>query len=682
VTDLPLSLLGPYLASSGPQASADGTLSGVVAYRAPTADHGVLELDWLIRTLDMSVPLRAEPLHIESPRLELHSRIEIHPGRLRVAELKLEGLGGAGELTTRGVVERPLRESSRARLSTTLRGAGLAELRRIVAWLPETDATPLTELLARLESGRIERIEASGGARVSQWRRLARGELKSLPSGFVLTTDVAGVAVASDGPAALTDLGAHAEWSGDRISLRELSANWRGVPLARVDLTVEGLSNLLGGPASSRKLRPGAEPIPGLMTLWRILAGGPREGPAAPLPVMQLVIEALDHPGLRWPIRDTRVHIASTLRGVAIEASDGTWAGAPFRAEALWTLQPEPHWKVEVAVAAPASHPRSSPAGRPRENEIGSTDERADAWLRGELRVDSLEAAGLPTSKFEARFGLAGTSLSLSEVTAELMPEGVLTGGLVVDLSESERLPAKVDVQMLDGDLSQIAPMVGLEREQLSGRLSFRGGLEGWVAPERPLLTELSGSVYVQAREGELQREIPMVLAIAQATEGFNPFASRSVARFESVEMTLRLDRGRISTDNLELEGPIRAQAKGFLDIARPDPKVNVVVGVFLFRQADQTLGQLPLLSHLVSDDGLVGGYFEVDGSAADPEVRGLALDSIASAIPDVVKAPFRALRAIGRFLDGDADAPPPAKPSPDWPDSKDDWLRDIGRGS
>ena len=74
-----------------------------------------------------------------------------------------------------------------------VRGTGLSELRRIVTWLPQTDAEPLLKLLERLESGRIEQIQAGGAARFAQWRRLVQGELQSLPAGFVLTTDVAGI---------------------------------------------------------------------------------------------------------------------------------------------------------------------------------------------------------------------------------------------------------------------------------------------------------------------------------------------------------------------------------------------------------------------------------------------------------------------------------------------------------
>jgi hypothetical protein len=676
-TDLPLAMLAPYLAKAGPGGGADGRVSGVVAYRTPRAKHGVLELDWLIRDLDASIPLRQEPLHIQSPRLALQSRIEIHPGRLRLAELALEGLGGAGELSANGVVERPLRDSARARLSISVRGTGLTELRRIVSWLPETDARPMTQLLEQLSSGHIERIQATGGARVSQWRRLVQGESESLPEGFVLATDVADIAVATDGAAALTDLSARAQWSGDRITLGNVAAKWKGVPLPPLDATIDGLSHLLRGAPDDRQLRGGAEPISGLGTLWRVLAGERHDGPAAPLPEMNLVIDALDHPALLWPIRNTRLRIAPTPPGLAIEADQGTWAGAPFQAEAVLLREPAPHWKVAIAISEPSAPGKAKgSADPPRSGDpIPGED---PAWFRGRVRVGSLEAAGLPASGLEARVALEGTTLTLTDVAVQMTPTGVISGNLVVDLGTSERLAVEVDAELWQGDLAQIAPLVGLGQDQWSGQLSFKASLKGWVDPEQPLLAELSGPVFVLSRQGELQREIPMVLALAQMTEGFNPFAASRVARYESVEMTLQLDRGRISTDDLELEGPIRVYARGFLDVARPDPQVDAVVGVFLFRQADRTLGRVPLLSHLISNRGLVGGYFGLTGSAEDPAIRSLPLNSLAAAIPDAVKAPFRALGALGRLLGGKGKQAPPAKPSPDWPASADEWRQTI----
>ena len=408
-------------------------------------------------------------------------------------------------------------------------------------------------------------------------------------------------------------------------------------------------------------------------TLWQILVGGEHQSDS-PLSEIQLDIDALDHPALRWPIRGTKVRIAPTRDGIAIQASEGTWAGAPYSAQAHWVRQPEPHWTVSVRV----SPPPDDTAGRPP-HARSSAGDASPAWFRGSFELAALEASGLPISRLNARFAFEGATLRLEEVAGIMTPTGVIQGNMAVDLTRSQQLDLDLDVEMLDGDLAQIAPLVGLGRDQLSGRVSFKAGLRGWIDPERPLLAGLSGPIYVLSRDGELRREIPMVLALAQATEGFNPFSSRKAAVYESVEMTLELDRGRLSTQDLALDGPIRVYARGYLDVAREDPEVSAVVGVFLFRQADQTLGRVPLLSHLISDRGLVGGYFALAGSARQPAVRNLPLNSIASMVPDVVKAPFRAVRRLFEAIG--ADPAPPARRAPDWPSSAEAWHESIGRG-
>ena len=459
------------------------------------------------------------------------------------------------------------------------------------------------------------------------------------------------------------------------------------MPLAPVDASIDGVSRLLRGPATGRDLQADAASLPGLETLWRLLTRGRRTASGEPpLPEIQLAIDRLDHPALRWPIRDTRVRIVPTPSGLRVDASEGTWAGAPFRGEAIWLRQPVPHWKVAVSVQEP---PRSDPS--PDFSRPGREDERrprpgsrqvpaaGTEWFSGQFRVGSLEAAGLPVSRLEADFSVDGSKLRLSPFSAQLTPDGVLEGAVTLDLARRLRLAIDLDAEMLGGDLAQIAPLVGLGRDEWNGRVSFKAGLQGWVDAERPLLADLSGAVYLLSRGGEVRREIPLVLALAQATEGFNPFAARRVARYESVEMTLKLDKGRLSTDDLVLEGPIRVYAKGFLDVARPSPEVEAVVGIFLFRQANRVLGQVPLIAHLVSDHGLVGGYFELTGSANQPDVRSLPLNSIAAAVPNVVMAPFRAL---GRLMRSRNPTAPPARPSPDWPSSAGVWHQSIGHRS
>jgi hypothetical protein len=121
------------------------------------------------------------------------------------------------------------------------------------------------------------------------------------------------------------------------------------------------------------------------------------------------------------------------------------------------------------------------------------------------------------------------------------------------------------------------------------------------------------------------------------------------------------------------LEGPMRVFASGELDLSQSPGQVDAVVGVFLFRQADRVLGNLPLVKNLISDKGMVGAYFELTGPLEDPKAKALPGKTLSESMPSVIKAPFKVLQFLlapprrqGRMEeDGDADGAPAAPPDP-----------------
>jgi len=97
--------------------------------------------------------------------------------------------------------------------------------------------------------------------------------------------------------------------------------------------------------------------------------------------------------------------------------------------------------------------------------------------------------------------------------------------------------------------------------------------------------------------------------------------------------------------------GPLRVLASGAIDFdAQPAP-IDATVGVFILRQADLLLGDVPLVKLLVpgSDRGLLGAYFEVSGPVAEPEVRPMPIKSLAQGtpLPEVLRTPFESLRDL-----------------------------------
>ncbi len=175
------------------------------------------------------------------------------------------------------------------------------------------------------------------------------------------------------------------------------------------------------------------------------------------------------------------------------------------------------------------------------------------------------------------------------------------------------------------------------------------------------MFAEIEGKLDLFAHDGTIRQSIPLVSALTHATEGFDPLAARDAILFESIRAQFLLDRGRLTTDDFKLDGPLRVVASGRFDFARPEREIRAELGIFLFRQVDLLLGKLPLIGDLIpggKDRGLFGAYFEIAGTLDEPDLRPLPLRSLTEGtpLPELLKAPFSAIREALRGNSRDED--------------------------
>jgi len=217
-------------------------------------------------------------------------------------------------------------------------------------------------------------------------------------------------------------------------------------------------------------------------------------------------------------------------------------------------------------------------------------------------------------------------------------------------LREPEEVPLQLNFSIVGADLERFFYGVGLPEKSADGTVHLSGALDGPMRPQTPLLALLAGEVSFDARGGEIYRRLPLIVALAQASEGLRSIEERnSSITYEFMKAELALDRGRVSTSDFRVEGPVRLYAQGHLDPLRPQQKNQLVIAVFLFRQANQLLEGLPVVRMLLpgSQRGLIGAYFEVTGDVDDPQVRPLPARSFAEDLPDAVTAPFKVIQAL-----------------------------------
>jgi hypothetical protein len=618
-THLELRALSSYLRELHPEARLGGRVSGAVIFEAPSSGYGRLALDLVGYDMRSPAPLSAPwdlgPL--EASRVELAGALSFGPQQLRLEGGRFST--DALDLEVDAVVERPVRASSRAELALAIQDVTLAEVRHLIGWLPEIRREEAEAIVGPLEVGHVRLLRTGGTASFSGWQAFLAGRTNELPVDFVVDADLADATLRVGETDRIEKLSGRLWWTGDRLEIRGARAQLNGSPLPGLDLSVEGISNLFASDPEARRLSPGAEPLVGLRPLWQALGRDTGEASGARTS-LQLEIERLDHPMFFWPIENTAARVEPVEGGVRIEISVGRWAGVPIQGEAHWLFEPDERVRASFSAEPPTRVPASSsPAG---------------VWARGRFEVGPLHEGPWPQEGARGEFHAEASTVRLGDVEVQLAPTGRLqaTGG--VDLSQPDLVPFDLSFAIEDGDVTTLAGLVGLPRELATGRLDAAGSLAGSLDPGSPLSAGLSGLLEIRARDGDIHQAVPVVVAIALASEMFNPFAKREKVRYELVETLLEFEQGRLQTDGFKLEGPdVRAFAAGSVDLGHGTHPVDAEVVLFLFRPIDSVLDKIPLLNLLLlgSNENLIAAHFSLEGPWADPQARLVPLRSLAT---------------------------------------------------
>jgi len=639
-TELELSALSPYLAGPRARSGPGGVVSGAATFETAAPGDGRLELDLLLREVEL--PGRPEsgrgPWQV--PGAEVQLTLELRPEELRLARAHV----ASGELDLRleGEARRPLGPASRVRLALSFAEVELARALAHLGWLPADGADG-----ERVEAGRLVSLLARGSAPLAGWEEFLGGRSRELPEGFAVEAELADARIRVGQSDRLEDLGGRLSFSGDRVRVREARSKLNGTPLPAMDLELTGVSHLFATQPSERRLSSGGKALPGLAALWRILRGEEEPTPSEMATSVFLAIDRLEHPMLLWPLADLEAEMEPAPRGVHIRVGRATWAGAPIRGDADWTFEPDERVSVRLAADEP---------GRPARQPAPDSGWARGRFALGPIQRDSWRQAGA-TGSFTAR----GSQIHLDEVEIALEPSGSLRVQGSVDLGREGELPIELGLALDEGDVDGLLQMAGVEAGLVTGRVGLEGSFRGLLRPERSLFAELEGRLAVRAREGRIRRGLPAVVAIALASDALNPFARREFVRFHRVETDLEFAAGISRTRSFVLDGPdLRVFASGALAVAEPPHALEAEVALYLFRVMDRVIEKIPLVNLLLlgEDESILAAYYELSGPWSAPQAKLYPLRTLASGpaslvlerVPDFLRRGFQALgSALGR---------------------------------
>ena len=715
----PLETLDPYFATGETSSWPRGSLAGSVDYESESPKTGLLAADWTVLGFQ-----RPNPQGPGSPSIDREKVRLAAVGRLTEDTVRLTGTvvdDGGIKLGLDSELSRPLSDASPTQLSADFVGISAATLEEFFGPLTlETQGQKM-----ELKSGHAKRFNLSGKLSLAGWQQLYSGQLSPLPDTVKISAELADFELFSKQGDSFSDLTGRIELRGDTLLLQRGRGIRNGEALPALDIRVMGFSNALKVTTRKSPLDTESSSFPGLNPLMHILGirraqpEGAEPSPAAAsalsvqtettttantatddeenraLLPFRIWVDHLDHPLLPWTVRDADLLVAPDATELRIDAESMLLGGVPLSGKLIWTTSPRK--RVQLVLRAEPPPPSegvphhqegNAPPSLPEqhasdglalgENATGTDDRPPPVvpWASGRLEVPGLETGLLPLQAIEAEFALLGTSVFFSQLGANLEPRGTLNADIELSLSREETVPVTLTFALKNTDMSRVGELFGIRPGDITGTLDISGSLRGSLHPEQPLLTDLAGRADVEVRQGALGRqEIPLLLALAQASEGYNDYSDEAAIPFESITADMNLEDHRVQTRNFELEGPLRIYASGSLDVVTPPYDLIGVAGLFLFRSAGELFESIPLVKAILpgSERGLVGTYYQVEGNLSRPQVRALTGRSFAEGLPDLLEAPYQILRAIvsgGQLDEGQTSpqSPPSSSPPPPAP--------------
>jgi len=665
VTGLRLGVIEPVVSAAHPAAVISGSADLRITATRPQADVWTLALRASADPLEGTVPRLGDghPVPFAVPGAGLDLDAEVDPERVRVRQIVT---ARGSRIAIESEVARPLGADSRTVASVDLDHYDVARREALLSLLPPRQIERLRLTLEPVRDGRIRDVHVAGTASLREWGRAFDGERRALlPESVEARARFEGFALrAGDEGESFTELSGRATWRGDRLALRGVRGKRAGRWMPVLDATVDGLSNLAG----NRGLpeipdRADAPVMLGLGPLYDIVVD-PERPPGEMPGELMLSLDKVVHPALVWPLRNLFGRAQPGEEGIRVLVEHAVWGRIPVRVEGLWRMQPDGERRVERVALRMAAGP-SLP-------DLPLLDVDDPVWVRGRWHLDAHDLGNWHVRKSTGSFHAVGENVRLASYDLLLDEQsGRALGEGTVDFSRPDELPYWTTVRVEGATAPGIVTKIGWDDDEATGDVAMDGEFTGELRPGRKVLAGMEGVLRFQARDGAIRKPLPALLAVAKATDTFNPFGSRDEIRYSELDAELEFDRGMLHTDELRITGrDLRLLASGDVSLLHPDHPVEAVVGIFFFKAIDRVIGVVPVLNDLLlgTDDSLIGAYVELTGAWAEPDARLVPLKTVASGpasfamegVPRFVRRAIDAIESAFRDEGADVSAPPP----------------------
>lgn len=618
--------LAAVLGTVGLEVALDGSVSGTA--RLESDPGGAQQLDVALSGRSVRGPVPGAGgstwLALDLPSPQLKGRLLATPSRLALESFDLSQ--GAIELAASGTLALPARPSATGRLQLELASLGIADLPRLLAQLPEEPRADALRLLERLEAGRFTTLKAELAGSLEHLGGALKRSLLERPGALLLEASLADATVRLGESDHATGVDASLDFSGDSLKLDVARGTFHERALPQLSLAVSGIRNLRSlEEFNCREPQPQVA-LAGLPRLQEWLAEertDPEERSSLEWQHLQLELDWVSHPLLLCGIEQVVGLLDPTPEGLSFEVPRGVWAGLPIELTGRWERASAEGTPGSVSVAAKLGPPF----------EAMSLDPPAEPWLSGRFALAATRLGRWHVSG--ASGGIAGSAarFDLPGTTLRLAPGGEIQGRVGIDLGLPDSLPFSAEAQFAGVDLLHLWQSADLEHGALGGTLYGGGAISGELRPGLNPLGDAKGLLALHARDGNIQRKIPIMLAIALASDRFNPFGAREDLPYDAIDAVARVEQGQLVFDSLQLHAEtLRMGATGKGGAVEPYA-LEGVVGLFFFPGLDSLIEAVPILNRVIlgRNGNFVGAYFTITGQWGEPEASLIPIQSIAT---------------------------------------------------
>ena len=594
-------------------------------------------------------------LSLERPRLR--GKLLASESKLELEDLRVRD----GNAHARFTAALGLPVTARSSVSAQLRflDQDVAGLLHVAAQFPPATRGLIERSLAPVESGTVHRLEIDLDSRFDRWQQIVERGPLSHAGDVQADVSVSDVTWALNEHDRIEDLEGSARYEGDRLELHDVSGRFPDGEL-EMQATVAGLANV-HDPDELNCVRPRRVPeLRGFPALQAFLSQGETDEAPDATPAVEGVALDLDwlaHPSLMCSLENVRARIDPVAGGVTVALEHGVYAGLPVRADGSYV----------VSESGGAQLVFNATVGPPFEGMAPEAPSKQ--WARGKVTVETQGIAGIALQALSGDVAAEAATLTFDPIHATLAPAGDVSGRLVVDLTDDGPPGFEVALQAPALDLADFWQAIGDGEGLSTGTVHGAFGMKGRLAAGESLFAGANGAVSLHVRDGKLRQHMPLLLAIASASDKYNPVRDSSSIPFDAIDAVAKLVDGVFDFTNMTLAGPaLRVAGTGTIQGTEPN-RIDLVLGLFFLPRVDDMIDKLPLIRTIVlgRNRNLVGAYFVIDGVLGEPHAHLTPVKSLAEGLPGTLLRSVPGLlldggKRIQSLLMGEAEMLPPAE--------------------